>query len=100
MNEELANKENFAEFSKNKLALDIAMRIRTAFIYPIAEWEKDFNELCDENNQEEIDPPEVYKEKFIKWRKKVLDNGNNQLRHAVDELIRYNILFKGNNNGK
>lgn len=95
--DEIANKQNFAEFSKNKLALEMAKRIRTAFIFCIAELEKDFGEVWDVNNDDEIDSPEIYKEKFLSWRKKILDNGNNQLRRAVDEIKRYDIVFKGDN---
>lgn len=86
--------EGFQEFSRNKLGLEVGKRVTTAFIYSIAEMEKDFADIFMDND-EELASPEEYRERFQKWRKKILDNGNNQLRKLLDELVKYDVTWKG-----
>lgn len=57
-------------------------RIRTAFIYAIAEIEKEFGYLWGEEKEEGTTSPEEDKfyEKFMNLRKRILDKGNLQIR--------------------
>jgi len=85
------------EAFKNLLRSMITTRMRTAFIYPLAQLEELFGELwghdIDDKTQLDEDHLEwlsVYKQ----YRKAVLDNGNVQLRAILDELDNYKIEFK------
>lgn len=64
-------------------------RIRTAFIYAIAEIEKEFGYLWGEEKEEGATSPEedIFYEKFMNLRKRILDKGNLQIRlfHKVLE---------------
>lgn len=64
-------------------------RFRTTFIYPIAELEKAFGELWKHGEEDDSKLTEKdweYSDKFETWRKRILDNGNNQLRIFLLEL--------------
>lgn len=61
---------------------EIKTRIRTAFIFAIAEFEREFGYLWNHENENEDLSDEEYEwyEKYLKFRKAVLDNGNYQIR--------------------
>lgn len=74
-------------------------RINSSFIYPVAQLEEIFGYLWGEQKDENepLTPEEqVMFDKFILWRKKVLDYGNQQIRIARNEIYKY----IGGNNGK
>lgn len=60
------------DVEKRKLRKEVDTRIKTAFIFAIAEFERIF--------KEDIDDDETFREDFQKFRKNVLDNGNDQIR--------------------
>lgn len=83
-----------AQKNKQKLQEAIKKHILTTMIFAIAQLEKDFGELWGEELAEGTvlnDTQSIWDEKFEKWRKRVLDNGNNQLRMALLELDKYNL---------
>jgi hypothetical protein len=66
-------------------------RIRTSFIYAVAELEEMFGDLWGEmkDENEELTPEEEkWYNKFMEWRKNILDNGNNQIRLVKSEIKR------------
>lgn len=73
---------------------EIKTRIMTAFIYSIAQMEDLFGELWKHNEEDESKLTEkdmYYDELYEKFRKRVLDNGNLQIRlafRALDEFYR------------
>ena len=70
-------------------------KFQTAFIYALAEIEKDFGHLWDENSADaEVETPEFYKELYHKLRKRVLDNGNNQIRLFQKEMDCFEVAVK------
>jgi hypothetical protein len=67
-------------------------RMKTCFIFAIAEFEKLFGHLWDESKEDaEIEGPEFYKKLFLELRKNVLDNGNNQIRAFHKDMENYNV---------
>lgn len=70
----------------------ISMRIRSSFIYPIAQLEEIFGDLWGEfkDEKEDLTPQEEQMlERFLKWRKSVLDYGNREIRLAENEVYKY-----------
>jgi hypothetical protein len=68
----------------------VSKRIRTAFIFAIAELENDFGHLWGEEKEESLVTPEeeLWYDRFCQWRKNILDNGNNQIRLSRSEIKR------------
>jgi hypothetical protein len=67
----------------------VRQRFQTTFIFPIAELEKDFGELWKHGEEDDTklsDKDWEYYEKFEQLRKRILDNGNAQLRAMIQEL--------------
>jgi hypothetical protein len=64
----------------------ITSKVRTSFIYCLAEFEKDFGYMwgkdCEELSQEQAENLKFFQE----LRKRILDNGNNQIRKIEKEL--------------
>jgi hypothetical protein len=99
---------NSDDKSKDLLKKISSTRIKTAFIFPIAEFEKMFGHLWDPNQENaEVEGPEYYAELFQKFRKLVLDNGNDQIRKMDKDLDdsfevafkKHTIYFRGQGNG-
>jgi hypothetical protein len=72
-------------------------KFKTTFIGAISQIQDAFGELWGENKQEE-DRTEQEREWYDIWqqvRTNILNNGNNQLRAALNELQQYNIIWEG-----
>lgn len=83
-----------AEKNKQKLKEAVKKHILTTMIFAIAELERDFGKLWGEELPDGTilsDDQAKWDELFEKWRKRVLDNGNNQLRIAILEIEKYNL---------
>lgn len=74
---------------RNQLILALKQRFKTTFIYPIAEIEKEFGDLWkhgEDDDSKLSDEDWARYEKFEQLRKRILDNGNAQLRAMIIEL--------------
>ena len=103
------NDEAYDRKSKDLLKKIVQTRLRTAFIFPIAELEKMFGHLWDKTKEDhEVEGPEFYEDLFQRLRKAILDNGNNQIRNMEKDLEesfevrfkKHTIYFRGTGNGQ
>lgn len=85
---------------KNELIKDLEKKLKTSFIFPIAELERLFGHLWKGSPDDEIEGPEYYQELFNIFRKSVLDNGNNQIRNLGRSLEVYERNSGKDQNGK
>lgn len=84
--------EQQSDIVKSNLRKTITTRLKTSFIFPIAEFERLFGHLWDETStSEEVEGPEFYKNLFVELRKRVLDNGNNQIRAFDKDLDGHDV---------
>ena len=102
--------ENYEEMRKQREAMELeyqnqkslkiksnfvekeSTRMKTCFIFAIAEFEKLFGHLWDETKEDaEVEGPEFYKKLFLELRKSVLDNGNNQIRAFQKDMENYKV---------
>ena len=92
-----ANQERFAANSKRKLEVNIRKKFQTTMIGALAKFEERFGHLWGHGiNSEQLDDEQRrYREVWDVVRTEVLNNGNNQLRGANEEIARYNIVWNG-----
>lgn len=89
--------ESQFDANKNRLRQSVVTRLKTSFIFAIAEIEDKFGHLWNPDSQDdEVEGPEYYKSLFLELRKRVLDNGNAQIRAFEKDLEGYK---EGNRNG-
>jgi hypothetical protein len=87
---------NGKQAQSKQLFLDLMTnRIKTAFIFSIAEFERNFGYLWGHDKPEnELNQNEkIFLQMFKDIRKRILDNGNNQIRNLHDDLNYFNINF-------
>ena len=82
----------YTDKKRDQLRQDIEKCLKTTFIFALAEAERVFGHLW--NNEEEDEAkltPEqkVFDEKYEMYRKNVLDNGNKQLRILLGRIDKY-----------
>lgn len=77
-------------------------RVMTAFMFCVAQLEDDFGELWGEvDNEDDFDESKVTKEQqkvyelFMKWRKKIMDEGHKQIRLGKAQVVRQYSNIKG-----
>jgi hypothetical protein len=96
------------EKSKQLLKAVIDKKLKTSFIFAIAQLEEKFGHLWDpQQENSEVEGSEYYADLFQQFRKAVLDNGNNQIRNMEKDLDesfevafkKHTIYFKGQGNG-
>lgn len=78
---------------RKELGKKVSQRIKSSFIYPIAQLEEIFGDLWGEfKDENEPLTPEEQKmfDLFVQWRKSVLDYGNREIRLAENDI--YKIL--------
>lgn len=71
-------------------------RVMTAFMFAVAELEKDFGELWGEHlmnddnfDESKLTPEQAKKyEMFLEWRKKIMDFGHKQIRLGKGHIVR------------
>lgn len=78
-----------------KEKVEVRTRIRTSFIFAIAEFERVFGYLWNHENEDAELSDEEYEwyEKYMKFRKAVLDNGNYQIR-CVERSFGPKVIHK------
>jgi hypothetical protein len=90
-----ANNERFKEESKKRLVKNIEKKFKTTMIGALASFENVFGELWG-IDKEECD---LTKEEMMwlnKWnntRNQILNNGNSQLRAAIEEIMEYTMSW-------
>ena len=82
------NKDRYLENSKKRLEKIVSTKIRTAFIGAISTFEEAFGFLWGHgsNNDKLTEEEEIMKEVWEKTRTTILNNGNNQIRSAKNEI--------------
>lgn len=89
-----------SEIGKEKLKKYVTTNIRTTMIAALAAFEEKYSELwgngVDNLTEEQQREYEIWQE----TRSKILDIGNNNIRHALNELDCYDVYFNGYNEYK
>lgn len=76
---------------RKELSVKISKRVKSSFIYPIAQLEEIFGDLWGEfKDEKEPLTPEEQKmfDLFCRWRKSVLDYGNREIRLAENDIYK------------
>ena len=79
------------------LRRSIETKIRTSFIFPLAEFERVFGYLWGHDIQDKSTLTEnqlQFLQIYQEVRKAILDNGNVNIRSAVSELSNYEVVLK------
>lgn len=82
--------------NKQEIIKSIEKRIQTTMIGALAKFEENFGHLW--NTQEDSEEAEKYWDIWEHTRNQILNNGNNQLRSALDDLG--DFLYSNHNNKK
>ncbi len=87
------NERAYKEVSKNRLKQNISKRMRTSMIGALAAFEDKFGELWGKNkknlSQNELECYNIWQE----VRAKILDQGNNNIRIAEEEIDQYDCSW-------
>lgn len=85
------NVERAQAYSKKQLIDNLSKKFRTSMIGGLAKFEENFGYLWGHGKQRaELTKAELeWREKWEITRTEILNNGNNQLRGALDELSQY-----------
>ena len=84
--------------AKEILHAILTKRVQTSYIFALAEIERTFGYLWGIDIEDESQLTEQQKqfyEMFLRLRKNIFDNGNNQLRAMTYELDQYDVKIKG-----
>lgn len=103
-----ARQEKFLESSRKRLDKIVGTKIKTTFIGSIAAFEEEFGFLWGHGIDDELtNEQENMRDLWNKVRTRILNNGNNQIRAASNEIDnhlvhwnRYNIQFNKWNNSE
>lgn len=89
------NKDRYMQKSKKRLSNIITTKVKTSFIGSISACENHFGILWGHGkNDEELDDNEIaMREIWEDVRAQILDNGNTQLRAAMNEIEDYTISW-------
>ena len=88
------------DLEKNDLKIRLVKFLKTSFIFPLAEIESEFGFLWDhDSDSEEItEEQSEFEERYERFRKRVLDNGNNQIRFLEKLIDKYDVKLKEDGN--
>lgn len=91
----IANEERAANHSRSQLTRHIETKMKTTMIGALAKFEENFGSLWGHglDDSELTDVQRQYKELWNLTRTEILNNGNNQLRAAKDEINCYTVKF-------
>ena len=91
----IANDERYKNQSKNTLSRHIEAKLRTTMIGALARFEENFGVLWGHGKRDSdlSEREERYRELWNLTRTEVLNNGNNQLRAAKEEICCYTIMY-------
>lgn len=78
--------KDFCEVSKERLCKIIESKLRTTFIGNLSCFQEEFSDILDDKD---------FKQSWEITRKKILDNGNNNIRALMKELRQYEIRWTG-----
>ena len=85
--------ERFKNVSKKRLAKCIEKKCKTTMIGAIASFEEVFGVLWGHGNEQLSQEEQYWLEKWEEARTLVLNNGNNQIRAAMDEVDEYTVSW-------
>lgn len=90
-----ANEERAANHSRSQLTRHIEVKMKTTMIGALAKFEENFGSLWGHglDDSQLTETQRQYKELWNLTRTEILNNGNNQLRAAKDEINCYTIRF-------
>ncbi len=87
------NEENYKNNSKTRLTKNMARKFQTTMIGALAKFEEEFGDLWGQNCDSMTDEEQYWHDKWQFVRTAVLNNGNNQLRAALDEISQYTLTW-------
>ena len=93
-----ANAQRAAAGSRDRFAKSLTKKFKTTMIGALARFEERFGEIWGfglEEGKELSKEQEDALEAWLLVRTEILNNGNTQLRHALDELSRYKLTYEG-----
>ncbi len=92
-----ATAEKVAANSKQKFGNSLEKKFKTTMIGALAKFEERFGHIWghDKKDDELTEEEQNAREVWLLVRTEILNNGNTQLRHAIDELSRYRITYEG-----
>ena len=88
------NRNKYEKKSKDRLSSIIETKIKTSFIGAISQFEEDFGFLWGHGEEELEEDQRIMKEIWDKTRTSILNNGNNQIRAASNEIELYKINWE------
>lgn len=88
------NRSKYEKESKDRLSSIIETKIKTSFIGAISQFEEDFGFLWGHGEEELEEDQRIMKEIWDKTRTSILNNGNNQIRGASNEIELYKINWE------
>ena len=90
-----ANEEKFKTDSKKRLVKNIEKKFQTTMIGSLSSFENVFGELWGHGKTDEnLTDEEIYwRAKWEVVRTEVLNNGNHQLRGAIEEVMEYTMTW-------
>ena len=88
------NRNKYEKESKDRLSSIIETKIKTSFIGAISQFEEDFGFLWGHGEEELEEDQRIMKEIWDKTRTSILNNGNNQIRAASNEIELYKINWE------
>ena len=88
------NVEIYKSASKKQLMKNIEKKFKTTMIGAIARFEKKFGFLWGHEKKEALNEQEMtFRKLWDEARTEILDNGNNQLRIAQEEIAQYSMSW-------
>lgn len=88
------NVEIYKASSKKQLMRNIERKFKTTMIGALARFEKKFGFLWGQGKDELTEQELKYKQLWDEARTEILDNGNNQLRIAQEEIAQYTLSWE------
>lgn len=92
-----ANAEKAAAGSRDRFGKSLTKKFKTTMIGALARFEERFGNIWG-HGKDEGKMSQDEKDMLEAWnlvRTEILNNGNTQLRHALDELSRYRMTYEG-----
>jgi hypothetical protein len=90
------NEKRYQIYSRKRLIDNLTKKFSTTMIGALSEIEKTFGHLWGQGlNERDLTKSERdMREKYMELRTKILNNGNNQLRAAIEELNQYSTEWQ------
>lgn len=85
------NELKYRENTKQQLLQNLEKKFKTTMIGALARFEENFGELWGHGKTKLTEVEEEWREIWDETRTEILNNGNNQLRAAQDELAAYSV---------